>query len=299
MNSLALQRLGLLLAVLVVGWGLATLLRGDLGEEIERRSWPGVDGVTSVIVEQPEDTLILERSPEGVWTINGFEPAADAVDSTLTLLAAGLSGDLASRTIASHERLGVDTVNGTHVMVHRGDTLAFEFWFGRPGQVMYSIYLRVAGDSAVYHYQGRLAALLTQSLELWRERVVATVPADAIATLSVVRPGGGYTVRRAEAWRLGRAATDTAQVARLLSEFGNLRVRGFATADEAAALTFHPVRQVNLQDAAGDTLLALQLDSSDAGWFARRRFGGTVWRLDGWMVARLMPPDSLLVRADP
>lgn len=290
------------LAVLVVGWGAVTLFRGDLSDEPVGLALPTVllSDVTRIEIEGPDDTLALALGPEGRWTVNARPASRTALDETFQALADSVwTAELVARNPASHARLGVDTLGGRHAVFLSGDEVLLDLWVGETGRDFESRYLRLEGDSATYLFRGRLVNLLTRRIDAWRDRQIASVARDSVAALAVTTPGGRYAARRGEtAWTVDGAASDSSQMDQLLRELEDLRAAGFPTPAQEDSITFaSPRRRFAALGPAGDTLLALVFDSTQAGVWVRHDSGGTVWRIDSWRAERITPPESLLVRS--
>lgn len=300
MSKDALKRAALVLAVLVVGWGAFALFRGDLSDEPVGFTLPTVPAgdVTRIEIQSPDDTLTLALGPAGRWTVNARPASQAALDETFEALAdTAYATELVARNPASHERLGVDTAGGRHVVFLSGDEVLLDLWVGDTGRDFQSRYLRLEGDSAVYLFRGRLANLLARGMDAWRDRQIASVTPDSVGAISWVHPAeGAHTVRRTGGgWQMGGAAADSSEMDRWLDELTNLRAAAFPTPAQEDSITFaSPYRRLTAIGRGGDTLLALVFDSTEAGVWVRHDSGGVVWRIDQWRAERITPPESLL-----
>jgi hypothetical protein len=163
-------------------------------------------------------------------------------------------------------------------------------------------YFRRAADSTVYLVRGPLAELLGQAPDEWRDRRMASVPADSVVEVEVHRGRSSYRLaREAGGWRFGRggALADSAAVRSLLGAYARLDADGFASeAQSDSARWDRPERRVRLFRADGSPLITLLADSAAGGFWTRVDSGEVVYRLESWTVDRLAPPDTTL-RATP
>ncbi len=301
MSPKVVQRIALVL-VLSVGLWLAlrvigTRARDDAGRLSLPSLTPGdVDKITLV---GAGDTVRLARQGDR-WQANGFPASLQAVKEFLA--AAGDSSaesELIAQSASSHARLGVDSVTGRRVAIEGGGKPLLDLVVGNRGPDFNGFYVRRSGELAVYLLRGRFAELLVPGQDQWRDRQVASIPADSIARIDVVRGKSRWSLNRAgKAWTVGAVPADSAKVARLLAQFGDIRATGFPDRAELDSLDFMaPERSLTLSDAAGQPLLALVFDSTASGAFwIRPVAGGPVYRLDGRTTELMTPLSSALTR---
>lgn len=298
-----------LLAAAFVGllllWGAAALLGGGPGEGGTGSVFPPIpaDRVDTVTVARPRDTTVLVRRDSSEWTVNGHPADRGAVGELLDALAdTARRGEPVAERRASHAGLGVDSAAGTRVRIAGRGGLREEIVAGQRSPDLEGGYLRRAEDSVVYLVRGRLTGLLGRSTDEWRDRRIAAVAAESVATIEVSRGGRSYRVARGgTGWTLapGNRQADTAAVRGLLDGYRRVEASGFADSTQASAARFgRPDRRARLLRGDGSVLLTLELDSTAGGFWARADSGPTVYRLESWTADRLMPADSAL-RARP
>lgn len=299
MNPRTLQRLAVLLAVLVVAWvglGLAQRLGRDREGRIRPASFdPGVaDGA---LVVHHTDTLRFVRRGAG-WLVNGHAANASFVTGMLHGLAdTAAPSELVSEHASSLPQLGLDSASAWTVTALLGRRALGTLLLGTRGTAYSSIYARRPGATTAYLLtQGQLADVTDRLPDDWRDKTIAKVAPESVAVVQVRRGARGYTLTRgATGWKLGRARADSTAVASLLSQFRDLEAAGFASAAQAdSARREQTTRQVTLEAKGGRPLLVLEMDSTIAGYWTRRRGDSTTWRLDGWTVDQLAPADSTL-----
>ena len=303
MTPETLKRALLVLGALLVGWGVFAVFRGSLSDRPVGLEVPAVPvgEVTRIDIEGPDDTLVIAldaAAPGGRWTVNGRPASQTAVEEVFQSLAdTAYSTELIAESPASHERLGVDTLGGRHVVFLSGERALLDLWVGNPGRDFESAYVRREGEEATYLFRGRLASLLARRIDAWRDRHIGGVTADSVGMVTVQTPADRYNVQRfGDGWLMdGGVRADTGEVRRFLEELADLRAAGFPTAAQEDSISFErPRRRLTVTGAGGDTLMALVFDSTQSGVWVRHDTGGVVWRLDPWRVNRIVPPESLL-----
>lgn len=298
MSPKALLRALVALGVLVVLWGAFALFRGSITDApttlaLPRLTQADVELISSV---HGADTLTLTRA-DGTWRVNGYRADPGQVDQVFRALTDSMAtSELLARNASSHARLGVDSTGRTVVFSRGPDTL-LALIVGTDGAAYQTAYLRKIGDNDVFLYRGTLPGLLARGVDTWRDRRIAHIVGDSVGTVAIARASGVTTVQRdSVGWTVGSRPADSAAVGRLLRGLADLTAIGFASPAQVDSLDFsRPDRRLTVLGRAGDTLLALAVDSVADGYWVRRVRGGDVFRLDFWRVNELMPPDSSLV----
>ena len=303
MSPKQLARLAMVLIALLLLWGAASLARrGSHGPSESDHFALGAiprDSVDSIIIQRAADTARLARVDSARWTLNGHRASPNAVNDILAAL-----GDTARRTelvggrSTSHAGFGVDSAKGTRVRVVRGDSTLIDLMQGHRGPGLEGGYFRQTSDSAVYLVGGNLAQALEQTSDELRDKRIGGVIPDSVGRIEVTRGRRSYTLRRdGSAWTLGTGGrADSAAVAELLSNYGQVEAAGFANRAQADSARFaRPDRRVQLLRADGTPLLSLAFDSTATGFWVRgSEDSSTVYRLDTWSADRLAPSDSTL-----
>ena len=300
MSAKQLVRIAVALVVVLFLWGVmeivnrrsARLARIDLVPPL------AITEVDTVEIVSPSDTIRLSAA-DGQWLVNGFEASQTAVEGLFEAIGDSVRGELAAQSPSSYERMGVDRASGRRVRFVGGGRELASLIVGNAGQGFQTRYVRRAGENEVYLLQGELSTMLDRDMQGWREKEIARVTADSVASLVAERDGRRYTLVRGDgAWRFADGSpADTAAIRRALDAYGSLSAQGvaFATPAQGDSADFtSPDRRVTLLGARGDTLLALALDSTASGYWVRRVGGETVYHLYGWKVDDLIPADSTL-----
>ena len=299
MSQTSIRRLaGVLVAALVVWGALAasTRLRED---RASRFTLARVDtaSIDTIALERRGDTAVLTRAPHG-WMVNGHAADSAHTHDLLTGLADTADwGELIAERPSSYARLGVDADSGRHVRVVGHGRQLLEFTSGKRTADWSGVYLRRGGDSAVYGlHSGPLGELLTFTADDWRDKRIARVVPESVATAEIQRGGRRVSLRRAGTrWTFGGSPADSSAVATTLGLYRTLDASGFANAAQADSLRgAKPVATVHLRSKTGALLLGLAFDSTAGGAWARADSGGPVFKVDPYQLAHLAPPESTL-----
>jgi hypothetical protein len=194
----------------------------------------------------------------------------------------------------------VDTA-GRRVVFARGADTVLALLIGEQGRAFQTAYVRLADDDEVFLFRGALPGMLSRALDAWRDRSIARIPPDSVGTVIITRNDREATLTRgAGGWTVGARPADTAAVGRLLGALGDLTAIGFASPAEIDSLDFtRPWRRLAVLGRAGDTLLALDLDSTPAGYWARGAVPGGVFKVDFWRLDQVTPTVEVLLAGRP
>ena len=297
MSGHRLKQIAIALVALVFLWGLVEIFRGGFDEPTTDFAIPAiaVEDADSVIFERAADTILLVRRGEA-WTVNGFRAGPSAVSEFFDVLGGAPPGQLVAQNTDTHARLEIaDSTARAFRVVGGGRPLA-HLLVGKRAPGYRDSYFRRPGEAEVYSVQTRLASFVDRNLADWRDRTIARIDRDSMASAEIRRRGSSYTVRRdGDAWVLaGGQTTDSAIVARLLDQFASLDATGFHTAADDTVDFDPPDRRAVLRDAAGDTMLALAFDSTAGGFWAQKTGDSTVFRISNFVVDRITPADSAI-----
>ena len=299
MSTVQLRRIALALVVLLALWGAAQLF--SRGSDRLRGSLvvPRVPAETrdTFTIVKGRDTVRLVQSTAGVWTANG-NPAAPAAGSELvSALDDTAPRELAAVSPTSFGRMGVDTGAWTLVvgpLAHPTVTLLV----GATGPGYGTGYVRLAGSDSVYLWRGALPGLVRRPADDWRDHHIGGVMADSAEAIDVTGVGRGYALRRdRKRWLLDGAPADSSKVAILLAQLRTVDARGFATPAELDSLAHarHLARRtLTVRGTGARTLLALTLDSLSGAFWVTKPGDPTVYRLDLWQGAQLLPTAASL-----
>lgn len=304
MTPRQLKRLGLALAAVVFLWGAAEILGGgsdDLGGE-DGFALPALtaDEVDTVRILRPADTVVLARTSETAWTVNGHAAAPDVITGLFDALAESTVAELAAQSASSHGRMGVDSATGKRVQFIKGDSVAAELVVGQRGPGYAGAYVRGVRAEAVYLIRGRLPDFAERVLDEWRDKRIANVTPDSVREIRVARGAGrgSYMLRRGDGgWRFATGGeADSLAVQRMLDQYTSLNAGGFPTPAEMDSVRLlRPDRRVTLLGASGP-LVELLLDSTASWWAVKRADRDEIYRLETWRVDQLIPADSTLKR---
>jgi hypothetical protein len=292
MSGRQLARLAAVLGALVLLWAAAALAgrrSARAAGGAERLLGADTSKVDSVVLRGPSDTAVLVRGSGGGWTVNGQPAARDEITSLLRALADTSRFDLVAESETSHSRLGVSADSGRHLRVagaHRIDLIVG----AKPGGFGGG-YARQAGERAVYQLRGSLANLVIRPADDWRDKTVAALAADSIASIEVARGRERYELRReGNRWEFARGGiADSTRAADLVRALTHIRASGFATRARADSAQFsRPDRRLTVKGTRG-TLAALVFDSTTDGFLVRADSGGTVWRMEAWEADQITP----------
>ena len=117
---------------------------------------------------------------------------------------------------------------------------------------------------------------MTKSLDDWRDKRIVSIVPESVATATLERGAHTLTIRR--------GVGDTTKLNTLLGSYRDLRATGFAD-----SISAHPTMRARLTSKSGATLADLVFDSTASGVRARADSGGTIYRLDTWMLGQLLP----------
>ena len=297
MTDRMLKRLAGVVGIALVAWAAlagAGHLRTDRATRI---SLPHLDSaaIDTVVIARRGDTATLARAAHH-WTMNGHPADSSHVRDLLAGFVDSTDwGELVAESPASYARLGVDADSGRHVRVVSRGGKVLDLTGGKRTSDWSGLYVRRRGDSAVYAlHSSQLGEALTRSADDWRDKRIARVNPDSVASATIARGARSVTLRKdAGKWSLGAAPADSSAVARTLELYRSFDATGFAT--DAQADSLRKERQfarVRLRSKAGSSLLDITFDSTRSGAWARADSGGPVFKIDSYQLAQLAPPES-------
>ncbi len=305
MSRSLLQRLLLVLVGVLVLWGVAAITRRSRQDRPIAFAIPHIDtaAVDTVSISSPRDTILLGRGPGGTWRVNDQAAAATEMSDLLrALVDTDAWGELVAQSAESQARLGVAADSAKRFRVASHGRTVLNLLTGKQTSDYGGVYVRRDGEDAVYAWHGGFASALVRAPDEWRDKRIASVAADSVAAIEIQRGPSRYSLRRSgKSWKVGaNADADSGVVARVLEAYGDLRASGFATPAQADSADFrHPDRHTRLVSRAGATLVSLVFDSTGSGVWTRADTGGTVFKLDAWMLEQLTPAESSVRKKRP
>lgn len=297
MSDSTIKRLMMALAIAVVAWGAFAGVSRLRADRVTRFALPRVDSgaVDTVVLARRGDTATLARSAHE-WTMNGHAADSAHVHDLLAGLVDSASwGELVAESPSSYSRLGVDADSGRRVRIAMHGKPAVTFTSGKRTADWSGLYVRQGTDSAVYAlHSSLLGEALTRSADDWRDKRIARVNPDSVASMVISRGGETATLEKgAGTWRLGGAPADSTTVARTLEMYRIFDATGFASDAQADSLrTARQLARVRLKSKSGASMLDLVLDSTKSGAWARADSGGPVFKIDAYQLAQLAPAES-------
>lgn len=304
MNSAQFKRIVVVFVVVLLLWGTLEIVGKARAERETASLLPAIErnDLDLVRIERESDTIELRLSAD-TWTVNGYAASSDAVQELFDAVLEPVDGELIATGAGVHVRMGVDSVSGKRLEFRRGEQLVAAVIFGKRGRGFNTSYVRPVGELSVYQYKGRLTSLVDRRIEDWRDKVIVQVEADSVGRVAARRGRERFSLQRVDdGWRLNSTEeADSGAVARMLDRYGSVTASGFPTEAQADSVDFRrPDRAITLLGLTGDTLAALLLDSTQAGFWVRHASGGTVYKILQWTADQLVPADSTLrVREDP
>lgn len=286
------------LVLLVIAWRALALLQRPGAETVAGLPLPRVTEPELVKVHLVDegDSVVVTRAGDA-WWVNGFPASGQAVRGFLAALNDSLSqSELVSESAQSHERLGVDSLHARRMVLSSTAGPVLDLWLGRRGPDFEGFYVRRAGAAATYLLRGAFAEATALTLEQWRDRQIARVPPESVGSIEVTRGRSRWSLTRGtSAWNLAAGPADSARAVRFLFQFGDVRAAGFPDASGPTPDFSQVERTVTVRNRAGEPLLGLALDSTEAGAFwVRRERDSLVFRVDGRLAELLTPAESSL-----
>jgi hypothetical protein len=301
MSERALKQLVGALAVVILVWGVATLLQGGSGSGSIQASGRiaaffdgmGPGSVTEVRIDHDGETVTLRSSEEG-WTANGYAGDEAAIDGFLSTLGEAVVGDLTATNPDNHARMGV-TADSAYTMTVVTGTGERTLLVGKSGRRFGTAYVRLPGEDGVYLLDGDLRAQLGRDIDAWRDRTIVAIDTALVTTLVVQQESGGYTVQRSDtAWAFDTGGAVTASaVSGILSELAGLMASGFlADSDSIAAAPESASLQALTAD--GTVLAEVRFGSGTGDRWARSASNEYLYRVSNFRVMRAAPERTAL-----
>jgi Domain of unknown function (DUF4340) len=294
MNRQQLTRIAGAFAVALLLWAVLAVVRRPPSDHPDRLVLPKVDtaAVDTVSLARLHDTTLLVRA-NGGWRANGYPAASETIAELLRGLAdTSAWSELMAESKTSYDRLGVGADSGQHVLVKAHGHAVLDLTSGKRTPDNSGVYVRQTSAEPVYALHGGIAPSLGKPADEWRDTRIVAIAPESVATIAIQHGKQSYTLHRAKAgWQFadGRSADSTA-VSTLLGSYRDLRASGFAPTTSFAGSG----ARARLTGKSGAALVNLVFDSTAAGVLARADSGGTVFRLESWMLGQLMPADSTL-----
>lgn len=290
------------LAVLLVGYAGMRLASGDgerAGGDPIVTATSGGFTVIRMIGPNLADSVQLEQAGGG-WTVNGYPADTMLVRQLADGLDTARVGRLVARSAANHARLGLDRESAWRVVIGPSEDPDVAFLVGGGGPD--GRYARFPPSDEVFTIPAASVRLLGQSVDEWRDRVVAAVDTSAVRRIAVRRndqPGPVILKRGsgdlAAPWTVDGSAPDTAVVQALLRESARLIAGGFPSDSVVYSVDFDdPAAVLEMFDSeatgAAPAVALLFVSAPDAAdILVRRADDPLVYRISAAQARRLLP----------
>lgn len=305
MSPRHLTRLALILAVVLVAWGVLALVRRPVNDRVVTLALPTVDTarVDTVAITQRGDTALLARGADHRWRVNG-QPAAPANVAQLLAALADTSNHAAmvAENAAAQASLGVRADSGRRVRVVVGGRAVLDWTTGHQTDDYAGVYVRPTVSDTVYALYGSLTGAFGHTLDAWRDKTIVALAAPGVHRIEVTRGGHTYSLMRAHAgWTLAAgAAVDSAAAGRMVQQLNPLSGQAVATPAQAAAADFrHPTVRLRVFGPSGAPLADVLFDSTKTGIWARADTGQTVFQVGQWALNNVAPTERALRKGTP
>jgi len=297
MSDSTIKRLMMALAIAVVAWGAFAGVSRLRADRVTRFALPRVDSgaVDTIVLARRGDTATLARGAHQ-WTVNGHSADSAHIHDLLAgLVDSATWGELIAESPSSYARLGVDADSGRRVRIVMRGKPAVAFTSGKRTSDWSGLYVRHGADSAVYAlHSSVLGEALTRGTDDWRDKRIAQVNPDSVASAEIDRAARTALLKKAGGkWSLGGGPADSAAVGRMLELYRNFDASGFAGGAQADSIrTARQLARVRLRSKSGASMLDVIFDSTKSGAWARADSGGPVFKIDAYQLAKLAPPES-------
>lgn len=294
MSERTLKRLVGALVVLIVVWGIATLLSGRggaPGASAELASFfDGVseESLTAVRMGTPDEAIELRREGDG-WTVNGHATDSGSVARFWNDLAAAEIGGLVASNPANHARMGVSADSAARFELDLGDDTRVLF-VGDQGSRYGTSYVRLPEADDVYVLDSNLRPHVVRSLANWRNKRMAAIDTSAVHRLEVRRDEDRYALVRGDtAWTFeDGGATSGGGVRNILMELRDVRAAGFLEEADSLAMLEEGASVVAL-GAEGDTLVSVTLGVGEGDRWARVEGNPVLYSVSSFRADRMAP----------
>lgn len=299
MSSKVLLRIGAILGVALLAWGLLALLRRSSTDSTITFGLPHLtaDSVESIEYLGPQDSIRLTRQGS-TWTVNGHPAAPRVVEAFFRAMAdSSARSEMVAQSAESHTRLGVDSVAGKHLIVKGGARTLLDVWFGNRGPDFEGFYVRRSGENPVFLIRGTFADLTVQPLDDWRDRLALAIGPDSVTRVEVIRGKSSWGLAKsASGWTFAKGgAADSARVVRWLAQFKELRATGFPKPGQADSASFTPAeRKVTLYGSGTGPMAVVSLDSLPSTFILKVGDGAERYTLDQKVTDLVVPAESTL-----
>ena len=317
MSEKTLRRIVIVVALLVFGYGLATIVRTGLGS---RGGGDGADAelgrvlaevepgsVEEVLLAEDGDTVRLTRTGDR-WTVDGFRADSGRVARFWDALTGADVGNPVARNPQNHPRLGVAEDQASAVVLRTTDGESHEILLGDSGPTYPSVYVRLVGQDDVHLLESSLAVSAGQSVTTWRDHTIVRVDTSRVQRVEITAPEDSYTLTRSPTdagddaaapadggWTVDGEPADPAQARNLLGGLNRVLASDFYDVQgdwpESVQGEGAETRRIVALASEGDTLATLDIrGSAEAGYAVRAAGDPVVYEIASFDINRLFPP---------
>lgn len=276
---------GTLIALGVFGVLLAVVLatrESHVNVGVPKLELPAIDKSKVVSLEMTgAANATLKKDGGSWWVIDPKKPDAkhpveeSQVNAALDALAEFRAPDFVTEKAEKHAEYELSDDKGLRVKVSREGAGAVELVFGKSAQTG-GVYVREAGENAVFLTRSNLSWTLKKEPNGWRKRAFVNAKLDEMSKLTVRLPDASFTAKRGEDGNWSFDGTlpdgfrfDSNAVQRIAQQLTSLSAQEFVDAsvsDDALGLSGpHAVLEAEFKDGNKKVLhLGLALDPQDS-----------------------------------
>jgi len=299
------RQVGLVLVALIA-IGIAGLIVRLVSAEPEEEVLAGLLPITGDIVTRI--TVYDNATDQGAdlvkigdkWTVNNL-PVFPLMMDQFWSVVAGIDGaQLVAENPATHRRMGIAEDQGTVISFYLEDFLQESFVLGTWSEDSRLCYLQRSGRDEVHAVECPVEAtsIFPTDPDGWRNPVVLSVPRDEVVSVTFTYPNDEFELKVNEEgrWVVADASSEApanlVQVDTILTILELLFASGFATEDEAEALSFDvsdaSIRVVTTEESSVPTTRLRFLARDEATVYLSSPAQATTFIMDVRLVSALL-----------
>ena len=234
-----------------------------------------VSDVTGIILTKKQDQIsFVKKGDHWLLTDKAYPADRAAVDSMLdTLKTLKLSALVSEQK--DLKRYELDDENRIQVAVMNGQTVLFEFTMGKTAPTFNHTFVKLAGDTRVYHANGSFRSYFDKTIEEFRDKTVLRVKEKSITRFTIEKNGISKTLVSRESETDKDAVTiswqsedekpvDKEAASNLISAVSFLECENFPDAPARNELEQRsPLCRIRLENGKTTTLTLFKTDDPD------------------------------------
>lgn len=299
------RQVGLVLAALIV-IGIAGLVIRLISAEPEEEVLAGLLPITQDVVTRI--TVYDNATDQGAdlvkigdeWTVNNLPVFPLMMNQFWRVVAEVDGAQLVAENPNTHQRMGVGENQGTVISFYLGDFLQESFVLGTWSEDSRLCYLQRSGKDEVHAVECPVeaASIFPTNPDGWRNPVVLSVPRDEVVSVTFTYPDDEFELKISAEGRWvvadasGEVPANLVQVDTVLSILELLIASGFATEDEAEALSFDvsdaSLRVVTTEESSVPTTRLRFLAKDSETVYLSSPAQATTFIMDGRLVGALL-----------